>query len=132
MAKFPAGTNGKQLDAIARAPLWAAGLDFAHGTGHGVGHVLSVHEGPASISKRGDVALEVGMVLSNEPGYYQTGDWGIRVENLIVVTPANAIPVLIPILPIRVSDILCNLHDCQGSINTIICITINCYCVCRL
>jgi Xaa-Pro aminopeptidase len=89
MAKFPAGTNGKQLDAIARAPLWAAGLDFAHGTGHGVGHVLSVHEGPASISKRGKVALEAGMVLSNEPGYYQTGDWGIRIENLIVVTPAK-------------------------------------------
>ena len=89
MAKFPTGTNGKQLDAIARAPLWAAGLDFAHGTGHGVGHVLSVHEGPASISKRGDVALEAGMVLSNEPGYYQTGDWGIRIENLIVVTPAK-------------------------------------------
>ena len=79
------GTNGKQLDAIARAPLWAAGLDFAHGTGHGVGHVLSVHEGPASISRRGEVALEAGMVLSNEPGYYQTGDWGIRIENLIVV-----------------------------------------------
>ena len=89
MAKFPTGTNGKQLDAIARAPLWAAGLDFAHGTGHGVGHVLSVHEGPASISKRGEVALEAGMVLSNEPGYYQTGDWGIRIENLIVVTPAK-------------------------------------------
>ena len=89
MAKFPTGTNGKQLDAIARAPLWAAGLDFAHGTGHGVGHVLSVHEGPASISKRGEVALEAGMVLSNEPGYYQTGDWGIRIENLIVVTPSK-------------------------------------------
>ena len=89
MAKFPTGTNGKQLDAIARAPLWAAGLDFAHGTGHGVGHVLLVHEGPASISKRGDVALEAGMVLSNEPGYYQAGDWGIRIENLIVVTPVK-------------------------------------------
>ena len=90
LAKFPTGTTGKQLDAIARAPLWAAEMDFAHGTGHGVGHVLSVHEGPASISKRGEVAIEVGMVLSNEPGYYQTGDWGIRIENLVVVTASKA------------------------------------------
>jgi len=90
VAKFPVGTNGQQLDAIARAPLWSAQLDFAHGTGHGVGHVLSVHEGPASISKRGKVALEVGMVMSNEPGYYQTGDWGIRTENLLVVTASPA------------------------------------------
>jgi Xaa-Pro aminopeptidase len=88
-AKFPKGTTGQQLDAIARAPLWAAEMDFAHGVGHGVGHILSVHEGPASISKRGKVALEAGMVLSNEPGYYQNGDWGIRIENLIVVNVAN-------------------------------------------
>ena len=88
-AKFPKGTTGQQLDAIARAPLWAAEMDFAHGVGHGVGHVLSVHEGPASISKRGKVALEAGMVLSNEPGYYQNGDWGIRIENLIVVNVAH-------------------------------------------
>ncbi|MGA0911557.1 MAG: aminopeptidase P family protein [Candidatus Puniceispirillaceae bacterium] len=90
MAKFPVGTIGSQLDAIARAPLWSAQLDFAHGTGHGVGHVLSVHEGPASISKRGKVALEPGMVMSNEPGYYKTGDWGIRIENLVVVTASSA------------------------------------------
>ncbi len=84
-ARFPSGTTGQQLDAITRAPLWAVGMDFDHGTGHGVGHVLSVHEGPASISKQGAVALEAGMVLSNEPGYYQNGDWGIRIENLVVV-----------------------------------------------
>ena len=86
--KFPKGTTGQQLDAIARAPLWAVEMDFAHGVGHGVGHILSVHEGPASISKRGEVVLEAGMVLSNEPGYYQSGDWGIRIENLIVVNVA--------------------------------------------
>ncbi len=84
--KFPKGTTVQQLDAIARAPLWAVKMDFAHGTGHGVGHVLSVHEGPASISKRGTIALELGMVLSNEPGYYQTGSWGIRIENLVVIS----------------------------------------------
>jgi len=88
-AKFPEGTTGQQLDAIARAPLWAVEMDFAHGTGHGVGHVLSVHEGPVSISKRGTTPLEAGMVLSNEPGYYQSGNWGIRIENLVVVTPVN-------------------------------------------
>ncbi len=88
-AKFPKGTTGQHLDAIARAPLWAAEMDFAHGVGHGVGHILSVHEGPASISKRGDVTLEAGMVLSNEPGYYQDGDWGIRIENLVVVKMLN-------------------------------------------
>ena len=64
-------------------------MDFAHGVGHGVGHILSVHEGPASISQRGKIALEAGMVLSNEPGYYQDGDWGIRIENLMVVNAAN-------------------------------------------
>ena len=67
MAHFECGASGQQLDGIARSPLWSAGLQFAHGTGHGVGHVLSVHEGPASISKRGAVAIEAGMVLSNEP-----------------------------------------------------------------
>ena len=88
-AKFPYGTTGQQLDAITRAPLWAADMDFAHGTGHGVGHVLSVHEGPASISKRGTIALETGMVLSNEPAYYQNGEWGIRIENLVTVGAAS-------------------------------------------
>ena len=85
MSRFPKGTTGQAIDAICRAPLWEKGLDFAHGTGHGVGHILSVHEGPASISKRGMVPLETGMVLSNEPGYYQQGAWGIRLENLVSV-----------------------------------------------
>ena len=86
-AAFPAGTDGAALDAICRAPLWAEGLDFAHGTGHGVGHILSVHEGPAHISKRGRVPLETAMILSNEPGYYKEGAFGIRLENLVAVTP---------------------------------------------
>ena len=86
-AIFPKGTNGAQLDAMTRAPLWAAGMDFAHGTGHGVGCCLGVHEGPASISKRGAIPIEAGMVLSNEPGYYITGDYGIRIENLIIAQP---------------------------------------------
>ena len=88
-AHVPAGTNGLQLDTIARTPIWSAGLDYAHGTGHGVGHVLSVHEGPASISKRGSLSVSVGMVLSNEPGYYKVGSWGIRTENLIAVKAAS-------------------------------------------
>ena len=86
MARFPNGTTGQQIDALARAPMWAVGLDYAHGTGHGVGHVMQVHEGPASISKRGTVPLEPGMLLSNEPGCYHAGEWGIRTETLITVT----------------------------------------------
>ena len=89
MAHFECGATGQQLDGIARAPLWAAGLQFAHGTGHGVGHVLSVREGPASISKRGGVAIEAGMVLSNEPGYYLPDQYGIRLENLVVARHAS-------------------------------------------
>ena len=85
-ARFPAGTSGAQLDTLARAPLWHAGLDYDHGTGHGVGSYLSVHEGPARISKTGKVALEAGMILSNEPGYYKPGAYGIRIENLVAVT----------------------------------------------
>ncbi len=86
MARFPRGTSGAQLDALARAPLWAAGLDYAHGTGHGVGSYLNVHEGPQGISPRGGAAaLEPGMILSNEPGYYKSGAWGIRIENLVAV-----------------------------------------------
>ncbi len=85
-ARFPQGTTGQQIDALARAPMWAVGLDYAHGTGHGVGHVMQVHEGPASISKRGTVALEPGMLLSNEPGCYRVGEWGIRSETLVTVT----------------------------------------------
>jgi len=84
-AVFPEGTSGAQLDSLARAPLWQAGLDFDHGTGHGVGSYLSVHEGPARISKLGTVPLRRGMILSNEPGYYKTGAYGIRIENLVLV-----------------------------------------------
>ena len=84
-ARFPQGTRGQDLDPFARRPLWDHGLDFAHGTGHGVGSYLAVHEGPASISKRGSVPLEPGMILSNEPGFYREGHYGIRIENLIVV-----------------------------------------------
>jgi Xaa-Pro aminopeptidase len=87
-ARFPAGTTGHQLDALARAPLWLAGLDYDHGTGHGVGSYLGVHEGPHRISKAlNAVALEPGMIVSNEPGYYKTDAYGIRIENLQVVTP---------------------------------------------
>src|SRR5262245_28904991 len=85
-AVFPEGTTGAQLDPFARASLWEAGLDFEHGTGHGVGSYLSVHEGPARLSKLGTVPLKRGMILSNEPGYYKTGAYGIRIENLVLVT----------------------------------------------
>ncbi|ODS12781.1 aminopeptidase P family protein [Vibrio scophthalmi] len=85
-ARFPQGTRGFQLDTLARQHLWAEGYDYDHGTGHGVGHFLSVHEGPASISKRLiDVPLVEGMVLSNEPGYYRAEQFGIRIENLELV-----------------------------------------------
>ena len=89
-ARFPAGTTGAQLDALARCALWQAGLDYDHGTGHGVGAILSVHEGPQRISKLGTVPLEPGMIISNEPGYYKAGAYGIRIENLVLVTPAGA------------------------------------------
>lgn len=90
-ARFVTGTAGNQLDTLARAPLWAEGLDFDHGTGHGVGTYLGVHEGPQNISKRAiNVALEPGMVVSNEPGYYRTGEYGIRIENLVAVVEAKA------------------------------------------
>jgi len=85
-ARFPKGTRGIDLDPFARRALWDAGLDFDHGTGHGVGSYLSVHEGPQSISKGGMVALEPGMIVSNEPGFYKTGAYGIRIENLVLVT----------------------------------------------
>ncbi len=84
-AVFPEGTTGAQLDSFARAPLWQMGLDFDHGTGHGVGSYLSVHEGPARISKLGTAPLKRGMILSNEPGYYKAGGYGIRIENLVLV-----------------------------------------------
>ncbi|HXY90620.1 MAG TPA: aminopeptidase P family protein [Xanthobacteraceae bacterium] len=88
-AVFPEGTAGAQIDAFARAPLWAAGLDYDHGTGHGVGSYLSVHEGPARLSKLGTAALAAGMVLSNEPGYYKAGAYGIRTENLLLIMAAS-------------------------------------------
>ena len=89
MATFPKGTTGAQLDTLARRPLWEVGLDYDHGTGHGVGSYLGVHEGPQRISKGGQtVALKPGMILSNEPGYYKSGEYGIRLENLVVVIPA--------------------------------------------
>jgi Xaa-Pro aminopeptidase len=84
-AVFPDGTTGAQLDSFARQFLWQAGLDFEHGTGHGVGSYLSVHEGPARISKLGTAPLKRGMILSNEPGYYKTDAYGIRIENLELV-----------------------------------------------
>jgi len=84
-AVFPKGTSGAQIDALARQALWEAGLDFDHGTGHGVGSYLSVHEGPQRLSKLGTQPLEPGMILSNEPGYYKTGQYGIRIENLVLV-----------------------------------------------
>ena len=91
-ARFPEGTIGMQLDSFARRPLWEAGLDYDHGTGHGVGSYLSVHEGPQNISKRPIAqALLPGMICSNEPGYYKTGEYGIRIENLVVVTPLKEI-----------------------------------------
>jgi Xaa-Pro aminopeptidase len=87
-ARFPDGTIGMQLDSFARRPLWEAGLDYDHGTGHGVGSYLSVHEGPQNISKKPVMQkLMPGMICSNEPGYYKTGEYGIRIENLVVVTP---------------------------------------------
>ena len=88
-AVFPDGTTGAQIDTLARQYLWQAGLDFDHGTGHGVGSYLSVHEGPARISKLGTTPLKRGMILSNEPGYYKTDGFGIRIENLELVVAAD-------------------------------------------
>jgi Xaa-Pro aminopeptidase len=91
LATFPEGTRGAQLDSLARAPLWSAGLDYAHGTGHGVGSFLAVHEGPQRIGKftgsqaGTDEPLCAGMIISNEPGYYKAGEYGIRIENLVLV-----------------------------------------------
>ena len=86
--RFPKGLAGRDIDALARYPLWLAGQDYDHGTGHGVGAFLSVHEGPQRISRLSEVPLEPGMILSNEPGYYREGAFGIRLENLIVVESA--------------------------------------------
>ncbi len=90
--RFPAGTTGHQIDALARLPMWMAGLDYDHGTGHGVGSYLGVHEGPQRIAKAVNTQpLLPGMIVSNEPGYYREGHWGIRIETLQVVTPADPI-----------------------------------------
>ena len=89
--RFPKGTCGSQLDVLARRELWVAGLDFDHGTGHGVGSYLSVHEGPARINKSDRTPLEPGMILSNEPGFYKRGEYGIRIENLLLVHEPEAI-----------------------------------------
>jgi Xaa-Pro aminopeptidase len=85
MARFPKGTSGAQIDVLARQFLWQDGVTYNHGTGHGVGHFLSVHEGPAGISSRYPLPLEAGMIISNEPGYYKDGHYGIRTENLVLV-----------------------------------------------
>jgi Xaa-Pro aminopeptidase len=93
-ARFPRGTPGPMLDAIARAPLWEHGLDYGHGTGHGVGYFLNVHEGPQSISKaipEPQMAMEPGMITSIEPGLYRPGQWGIRIENLVMNVPAASL-----------------------------------------
>jgi len=90
-ARFPKGTRGCDLDPLARIALWRAGADFAHGTGHGVGSYLSVHEGPQRISRLSTQELLPGMILSNEPGYYRPGSFGIRIENLIYVRGAEEI-----------------------------------------
>jgi Xaa-Pro aminopeptidase len=91
-ARFPKGTRGLDLDPFARRALWDAGLDFDHGTGHGVGSYLSVHEGPQSISRAGAAVLQPGMLISNEPGYYKEGAYGIRIENVVLVTELAKIP----------------------------------------
>jgi Xaa-Pro aminopeptidase len=92
LARWPKGVAGRDLDSLARIALWRAGQDYDHGTGHGVGAYLSVHEGPQRIARSSTLALEPGMILSNEPGYYREGAFGIRIENLVVVQPAPALP----------------------------------------
>lgn len=115
---FPQGTSGHELDVLARRALWQVGLDFDHGTGHGVGAYLSVHEGPQRISRRGDgVALKVGMVLSIEPGYYKKDAYGIRIENLVSVvesqTPKNGERQMLAFEPLTLAPIERALIDTQ-------------------
>ena len=89
-ACYPRGTLGPMLDALARAPMWEHGLDFGHGTGHGVGYFMNVHEGPQNISKGlpdANMAMEIGMITSIEPGIYRPGKWGVRIENLVLNVP---------------------------------------------
>ena len=89
-ARFPRGTRGNQLDALAKQYMWAAGITFGHGTGHGVGHFLGCHEGPQNVrTDNNPTPLEIGHIVSDEPGIYRTGKWGIRTENLITVIPAK-------------------------------------------
>jgi Xaa-Pro aminopeptidase len=92
MAVFPRGTSSPLLDTIARMPIWQTGADYGHGTGHGVGYFMNVHEGPQSIAYRATttphMAMEAGMITSNEPGLYRPGKWGIRIENLVLAVPA--------------------------------------------
>src|SRR5690606_11097741 len=88
--QFPPGIAGCHIDALARARLWAEGMDYDHGTGHGVGAGLSVYEGPVRISRVSDIPLAPGMILSNEPGYYRVASFGIRIENLLVVEQRDA------------------------------------------
>lgn len=89
-ARFPRGTRGNQLDALAKQYMWEAGITFGHGTGHGVGHFLGCHEGPQNVrTDNNPTALEIGHIVSDEPGIYRTGEWGIRTENLITVIPAE-------------------------------------------
>jgi Xaa-Pro aminopeptidase len=110
--KFPKGTTGNSLDVLARRPLWEVGLDYDHGTGHGVGSYLSVHEGPQRISKAPNrIPLEVGMIVSNEPGYYKTGEYGIRIENLVVVQPVEGQPNMLQFETITLAPIDTNLVD---------------------
>jgi Xaa-Pro aminopeptidase len=94
MAVFPRGTRSPLLDTLARAPIWAAGVDYGHGTGHGVGYALNVHEGPHGISPHlppePQTAMEPGMITSNEPGIYRPGRWGVRIENLLLNVPADS------------------------------------------
>ena len=95
-ARFPRGTLSPFLDTLARAPLWEQGLDFGHGTGHGVGYFLNVHEGPQTISKalpEAHHAMEPGMVTSDEPGVYRPGQWGVRIENLLLNVPVATVEV---------------------------------------
>ena len=87
--RWPAGLTGKEIDILARTALWSHGYDYDHGTGHGIGSYLSVHEGPQAISRKNNVPLRSGMILSNEPGYYKPGYFGIRIENILLVTESH-------------------------------------------
>lgn len=88
-AKFPAGTTGAPLDALARTPLWSDGMDYKHGTGHGIGSYLNVHEGPSYITSETKEPLRPGQMLSNEPGFYEVGKFGIRIESIYLVVKAK-------------------------------------------